>query len=325
MSVIDTVVVALAMHAAVSTQTTVGSFTVPVFMRSLECAAGSSPFDRMYGLGQAPGSLLYGVDYNLGRVLGYDAGGHLVAQWGQPAEVSAWGAHSVAVMAGEVYVTENLLGRVVVFSSTGAFRRILGPNPNGDPGFLSSPTYLCPTPEGTMLVSDSQNMRIVELTAAGERVRTFGSIGSAPGQLGGPRGIAIDGGGRIYVADEPNRRVSVFTREGVFLFHWLIPSRFGIDSTPFIRGIHVDGAGLVYVTDVSNCCIHAFDTSGALIARWGSRGTEPGQLSGPNDIEFDDRGRLAISQFTCSPQWFARDAATRVVRASWGSVKASYR
>lgn len=323
MSVIDTVVVALAMHAAVSTKTTVGSFTVPVFMRSLECGAGSAPFDRIYGLGQAPGSLLYAVDYNVGQVLGYDAGGHLVAQWGRPAELAEWIPHSVAVMAGEVYVTDNFWGRVVVFGPTGAFRRVLGPA--GDPRYLSAPTYLCPTPEGTMLVSDSQNMRIVELTAAGERVRTFGSIGSAPGQLGGPRGIAIDGSGRIYVADEPNRRVSVFTREGVFVFQWLVPFTFGVDTAPVIRGIQLDDAGRVHVTDVANGFIHVFDTNGALIARWGSRGTEPGQLSGPNDIEFDDRGRLAISQFSCSPQWFARDAATRVVRASWGSVKASYR
>lgn len=41
--------------------------------------------------------------------------------------------------------------------------------------------------------------------------------GCSPGQFDRPAGVAVDGLGRIVVADKDNHRIQIFTFEGVFL------------------------------------------------------------------------------------------------------------
>jgi hypothetical protein len=41
-------------------------------------------------------------------------------------------------------------------------------------------------------------------------VKAFGSNGAGPGQFVFPRGLCVDGAGRIYVADSANARVQVW-------------------------------------------------------------------------------------------------------------------
>ena len=52
---------------------------------------------------------------------------------------------------------------------------------------------------------------------SGEKIRTFGSKGSAQGQFDDPRGVAVDGDGNILVVDGNNHRILKFTSGGKFL------------------------------------------------------------------------------------------------------------
>ena len=52
---------------------------------------------------------------------------------------------------------------------------------------------------------------------SGEKIRTFGRGGSAQGQLGYPRGVAVYGDGNILVVDRDNHRIQKFTADGKFL------------------------------------------------------------------------------------------------------------
>ncbi len=54
----------------------------------------------------------------------------------------------------------------------------------------------------------------------GEFVLKWGSFGSGDGQFGENNGIAINGSGFVYVADNGYNRVQVFTPTGQFLFKW---------------------------------------------------------------------------------------------------------
>ena len=81
----------------------------------------------------------------------------------------------------------------------------------------------------------------------------FGSYGSGLGQLNWPRGITIDtaGTGLVYVSEEGNNRVSVFTSDGVFV------SSFGrkgsnIDQFNYPFGLRFDKKGFLYVCDCFN-------------------------------------------------------------------------
>lgn len=76
-------------------------------------------------------------------------------------------------------------------------------------------------PDGSFYVSDGyQNARVLHYAAGGKRIREWGRAGDGPGELRVPHGIAVDGRGRVYVADRENHRIQWFTPEGRFLGMW---------------------------------------------------------------------------------------------------------
>lgn len=72
-----------------------------------------------------------------------------------------------------------------------------------------------------------------------------------------PDGIAIDGSGNVYVADNDNSRIQKFSLEGTFLFKW---GSFGSEDGQFCEmgGIAIDNRGKVYVADLGNHRIQKF-------------------------------------------------------------------
>ena len=77
---------------------------------------------------------------------------------------------------------------------------------------------------------------------SGEVVRTIGKgKGSGPGQLDNPCGIALDGCGKLLVADYLNKRVVVFdAADGEYVTHFPTP------SNPYF--LAVDSQGNVVVS-----------------------------------------------------------------------------
>ena len=53
--------------------------------------------------------------------------------------------------------------------------------------------------------------------AAPAPLAQFGSMGPAAGELFSPFGVAVDGSGRVYVADGINSRISVYDAAGGFI------------------------------------------------------------------------------------------------------------
>jgi hypothetical protein len=93
------------------------------------------------------------------------------------------------VPAGSVYVVDTFHNRVQVFSSTGQFQRAFGADVGGPEIDICTVAASCAS----------------------------GTAGSAAGQLGTLRGIAIDqANGNVYLTDESNRRVDVFSAAGAF-------------------------------------------------------------------------------------------------------------
>ncbi|MGI0074135.1 MAG: SBBP repeat-containing protein [Nitrosotalea sp.] len=78
---------------------------------------------------------------------------------------------------------------------------------------------------------------------------TFGSLGSGPGQLNVPRGIAVDGSGNIYVADNRNHRVEEFDSSGKYVAEF--------DKGGIPEGIAIYN-GNIYVVDRNSTSIEIF-------------------------------------------------------------------
>ncbi|MGI0088302.1 MAG: hypothetical protein ACREBI_10175 [Nitrosotalea sp.] len=116
---------------------------------------------------------------------------------------------------------------------------------------------------------------------------TFGLLGSGPGQLHLPRGIAVDNSGNIYVADNRNHRVEVFDPSGKFI------SEFDNGGIP--EGVAVDGSGNIIVVDRSNMTVKKFSPGGALLSFFGSAGSEPGQLGNAARVAIDGSGDIYVT------------------------------
>jgi hypothetical protein len=75
---------------------------------------------------------------------------------------------------------------------------------------------------GDVYVVDEKNSRVLEYTAWGEFLRSFGSPGEGRGQFDAPpasgaQGVAVDSAGNVYVGDAGEHRVQKFSPEGNFI------------------------------------------------------------------------------------------------------------
>ncbi len=122
----------------------------------------------------------------------------------------------------------------------------------------------------------------------------WGGRGSASGRFAFPASVAVNGNGRVYVADAENDRVQVFDEDGVFHGQWggagSGPGQF---ETP--EAVAVDATGDVYVADQGSARIQKFDSSGSQLAQWGGAGTGPGQLQSPEAIDLDAAGNVYVA------------------------------
>ena len=143
----------------------------------------------------------------------------------------------------------------------------------------------------------------------------FGSEGAEPGQLLGPRGIAVGPDGFIYVADSGNRRIQKFSPDGGFVAAW------GGFNEPWDVAIAPDGT--LYVADTWNHRIERLDAEGSPVASWGTFGqygvedaAGQGVFYGPRGVDVD-RGGVAYVADTGNKRIQVFDPNGEFVR-QWG-------
>lgn len=179
---------------------------------------------------------------------------------------------------------------------------------------LSTPRAVAVGPEGSLVIADSGNNRIVVLDPAGNFLFEMGSLcrlsdgeaggcvdpdGSGPLQLGDgqfnePWGVAVDAAGQIYVADTWNGRIQVFAPDGAFLRKWgYFNTTQGELGDPMAlfgpRGLALDGNGNLLVADTGNKRILLFTPTGELIQQAGGGGVTLGRFEEPTAVAIDGR------------------------------------
>lgn len=153
---------------------------------------------------------------------------------------------------GNVHVVDKGGSEIQVLSSSGTFVRSYGEDD------LDSPSDIAIDSDGTVYVADTLNHTIRVYDASGNLLNSVGDLGQDPGQLNGPKSLALASAG-IYVVDQGNNRVQVFSRSGGLV------GVFGQGVLKMPRSIAVDGAGNSYVADVVCNCVFAFDSSGNVL------------------------------------------------------------
>jgi DNA-binding beta-propeller fold protein YncE len=97
---------------------------------------------------------------------------------------------------------------------------------------------------GAIFVSEGHgagNNRILKFTKDGKLIKTWGKLGTGPGEFDQPHALAFDSKGRLYVGDRNNNRIQVFDQNGKFI------SEMRQFSRP--SGIFIDKHDVIYVTD----------------------------------------------------------------------------
>jgi DNA-binding beta-propeller fold protein YncE len=120
------------------------------------------------------------------------------------------------------------------------------------------------------------------------------NVYAAEPQFNGPRGVAVDSSGNVYVTDTGNDRVQKFSNSGTFIRSWgSFCDTFGGNECngkfDFPQGIALDSIDRVYVVDTSNDRIQKFGNTGTFIRKWGSSGDGNGQFSEPSHVAVDTR------------------------------------
>ena len=210
-----------------------------------------------------------------------------------------------------VYITDQFNDRVQVFGSDGTFVRKWGSKGSANGQFnapcgvavlarsqdrgLARSQDLCHPHTDLVFVADSGNDRIQSFRGDGTPVNTWGSRGSANGQLQFPCGVAVlarsqDRGhptqDLVYVADCHNHRIQVFNFDGSFVRKW---GSFGQGDGQFHYPCEVavlarsqdrchPTRDCVFVADTGNQRMQVFDTDGTFIRKWGAPGSGDGQF-----------------------------------------------
>jgi hypothetical protein len=68
--------------------------------------------------------------------------------------------------------------------------------------------------DGQIHVLDSGNFRVVSFSSGGEHLRSFGSRGGGPGEIGVPAGLAVEPDGTVSVLDYRKRGLTRFAPDG---------------------------------------------------------------------------------------------------------------
>jgi DNA-binding beta-propeller fold protein YncE len=161
---------------------------------------------------------------------------------------------------------------------------------------LGKPVGLTVGPDGNLWVPDTHYHRVVVYTPDGKNIRSFGKLGTGPGEFIYPTDIAFDSAGRIFVSEYgDNDRISVFDRENRFLYQI---GKFGAGDGEFSRpqSILIEG-DFVYVTDASNHRICVFKTDGTFVRNIGHCGSGPGEFRFPYGLDMDNDGNLIVCEF----------------------------
>ena len=186
---------------------------------------------------------------------------------------------------------------------------------------IIKPVGMAVDERGQVIVAENEKHCVSIFGVSGEKIKTFGVKGSAPGQFTYPRGVAIDCDGNLLVSD--NHRIQKFSPQGDFLtsvgtkgseplqFYYpcgicispknknvyvcdsenhrvqilngdlTFSSSFGVK---YPRDVAFDSTGCVYVAESWSCCIQVFTEDGQFLRKLGKMGTGDGELKFPKGV-----------------------------------------
>ena len=230
---------------------------------------------------------------------------------------------------GNIYIVDNNNNVIRKVSTSGVISTVAG---NGTGGYsgdgaaatsakLQYPTGVAVDGSGNIYIADFNNNRIRKVstsgvisTVAGNGTAGYSGDGGAAtsAQLFQPFGVAVDGSGNIYIAEQGNNVIRKVSTSGI------ISTVAGNGTAGYSgdgaaatsaqlnipHGVAVDGSGNIYIVDLNNQVIRKVNTSGTIstVAGNGSPGysgdggaATSAQLNVPFGVAVDGSGNIYIA------------------------------
>ncbi|MGI5157449.1 peptidyl-alpha-hydroxyglycine alpha-amidating lyase family protein [Microbispora sp. CA-102843] len=256
---------------------------------------GSGVFTQPHGLTVSPDDHIWCVDNGDHTVRKFTRDGRLLLTLGTPGVPSDTG---------------HAFGRPVAVHNVETVRRPAGP--------FNGCTNVAVAEDGDVFVADGYgNCRVHHFTAEGEFVRSWGTVGTGPGQFHLPHCIRLTGDGMLLVGDRENDRIQIFDRDGTWAGQWTDVRR--------PSDIAIDRDGTVYVAEMwrppgkasfvraatdrdQPGRVTVLDRRGRVLDRWGTGGPSDrppargtvGTFVAPHGIAVDSHGDVYVAEVTYS-------------------------
>jgi DNA-binding beta-propeller fold protein YncE len=204
------------------------------------------------------------------------------------------------------YVSDPVGRRVVVFDRNGAKLRSFGSEAERPTGLaLDRARAILYVADGSY--QKSSNHRVLAYSLEGKLLRQVGrGRGSGDGEFNFPTYLAVDGRGRLHVADTLNFRIQVFDADGRFERAY---GTAGDQPGTFTRlkGLAFDAFGNLYAVDGEYAVVQIFNRSFELLLHFAGKAPRLEYLQLPGAIAIDqkdnfiyvgeqDNGRLNVYQ-----------------------------
>jgi endonuclease YncB( thermonuclease family) len=243
------------------------------------------------------------------------------AQFNNPNGVAVDGSGNVYVADSNNYTIRKITPAGVVTTLAGTAGTGGSADGTGAAARFNSPNGVAVDGTGNVYVLDSSSNTIRKITSAGVVTTLAGSAANPPGSADGtgaaarfsdPFGIAVDGSGNVYVADNFNNTIRKITSGGVVttLAGSATNPAGSADGTgaaarfslPWAAA--VDGSGNVYVADVGNNTIRKITSGGVVTTLAGSAANPQGsadgtgaaaQFNSPYGLAVDGSGNVYVA------------------------------
>ncbi len=200
---------------------------------------------------------------------------------------------------GTIYVADAGLAAIVAFDAEGRVKSVIGG------GELTNPTDSVLSADGTKLyVADSKAHQIVVFDpTSGRKISTLGRPGDEEGEFGFPTSLALGPDGTLYVVDQINSRVQLFSEDGEYVDQ-LGGLGVGFGNLVRPKDVAVDEVGFIYVTDNAFNNLQLFDVDFTLLTFVGSGGTQTGQFHGASGVAVSGQRFAVVDQLGRRVQLF---------------------
>ena len=190
-----------------------------------------------------------------------------------------------------------------------------GPPGSGTPGStFNRPSDVAWDKAGNIYIADGMagNVnRIAKFARDGNFIKQWGSTGSEQGQFKGPKALAVDAQGNVYVLDAGNKRVQVFDGDGTF------KSQFGNIGSPLTMCMTSGSPQYLYISHsgdsdgMEDAAILKTSLDGKVIGKFGSAGKLPKQFGLANSIDCRNENELLVGEMT---NWRVQKVSLKAAR-----------